>query len=259
MKVLKTPIQSDMIPHEKFHRGKWMKSRGCDWYHFVPCRVSHNYIEDSTFYDTLDSQLVDLVKHLHGNGTITTPSCTGHFLSEEECKARFDQLKKEEAKIKKGVLLLEDSETNIQYLYKDPHYTLPYNEEDFVEKLQDYGRKGVLGIKDFPVDTLNILDIPCLTVKKDKDITLLLTEPKTEEELVGTWSTLYEVIAGVLSEKKDVHKAMNPGILSSKSQLKGEDGKIKISKVRKELSKQKDKNSTYSKALKRSINYHDDK
>lgn len=53
------------------------------------------------------------------------------------------------------------------------------------------------------------------------------------------------------------HKPMNPGILSKDSSLKGEDGKIKISKVRAALSGMKDKNSTKAKALRRFINYHD--
>jgi len=53
------------------------------------------------------------------------------------------------------------------------------------------------------------------------------------------------------------HDAMNPGILSRDSSLKGEDGKIKISKVRQKLSSMKDKGSTKAKALRRFINYHD--
>jgi ribosomal protein S18 acetylase RimI-like enzyme len=53
------------------------------------------------------------------------------------------------------------------------------------------------------------------------------------------------------------HDAMNPGILSKDSSLKGADGKIKISKVRQKLSGMKDKGSTKAKALRRFINYHD--
>lgn len=53
------------------------------------------------------------------------------------------------------------------------------------------------------------------------------------------------------------HDAMNPGILSKDSSLKGQDGKIKISKVRAALAGMKDKNSTKAKALRRFINYHD--
>src|SRR5210317_645195 len=53
------------------------------------------------------------------------------------------------------------------------------------------------------------------------------------------------------------HDAMNPGILSKDSSLKGKDGKIKISKVRQKLSSMKDKGSTKAKALRRFINYHD--
>lgn len=53
------------------------------------------------------------------------------------------------------------------------------------------------------------------------------------------------------------HDAMNPGILSKDSSIKGEDGKIKISKVRAALAGMKDKGSTKAKALRRFINYHD--
>ena len=75
-----------------------------------------------------------------------------------------------------------------------------------------------------------------------------------------TRKELTEIIREVLvelQEAKNVHKAMNPGILSRDSSLKGEDGKIKISKVRAKLSNIKDKGSTKAKALRRFINYHD--
>ena len=61
----------------------------------------------------------------------------------------------------------------------------------------------------------------------------------------------------VMVKEGDEHKAMNPGILSKDSSLKGADGKIKISKVRQKLSSMKDKGSTKAKALRRFINYHD--
>ena len=73
-------------------------------------------------------------------------------------------------------------------------------------------------------------------------------------------SELTEIIREVLAEiqeTKDVHKAMNPGILSRDPDLKGADGKIKISKVKQKLSSIKDKGSTKAKALRRYINYHD--
>ena len=75
-----------------------------------------------------------------------------------------------------------------------------------------------------------------------------------------TRKELTEIIREVLvelQEAKNVNKAMNPGILSRDSSLKGEDGKIKISKVRAKLSSIKDKGSTKAKALRRFINYHD--
>ena len=75
-----------------------------------------------------------------------------------------------------------------------------------------------------------------------------------------TREKLTEIIREVLAEiqeAKDDHKAMNPGILSRDSSLKGADGKIKISKVRQKLSSMKDKGSTKAKALRRFINYHD--
>jgi hypothetical protein len=72
-----------------------------------------------------------------------------------------------------------------------------------------------------------------------------------------TKERLTEIIREVLREDRNVHKAMNPGILSRDPDLKGEDGKIKISKVRQKLSSLKDKGSTKAKALRRFINYHD--
>ena len=81
--------------------------------------------------------------------------------------------------------------------------------------------------------------------------------------LANAWaSKWYKEKGGNWRKKKKAneevdHKPMNPGILSKDSSLKGEDGKIKISKVRAALAKMKDKNSTKAKALRRFINYHD--
>ena len=65
-----------------------------------------------------------------------------------------------------------------------------------------------------------------------------------------------ESTSGIKNEDNK-HKAMNPGILSRDPDLKGKDGKIKISKVRAKLSSTKDKGSTKAKAMQRFINYHD--
>lgn len=81
--------------------------------------------------------------------------------------------------------------------------------------------------------------------------------------LANAWaSKWYKEKGGNWRKKKKAnestdHKPMNPGILSKDSSLKGEDGKIKISKVRAALAGMKDKNSTKAKALRRFINYHD--
>lgn len=80
-------------------------------------------------------------------------------------------------------------------------------------------------------------------------------------KLLGTHDTEKQAQAQLtaihLNKEQVDHKAMNPGILSKDSSLKGEDGKIKISKVRAALAGIKDKNSTKAKALRRFINYHD--
>ena len=87
-------------------------------------------------------------------------------------------------------------------------------------------------------------------VVKSKSGKLLGTH-KTEKEAQAQLTAIH------LNKEQVDHKPMNPGILSKDSSLKGEDGKIKISKVRAALAGMKDKNSTKAKALKRFINYHD--
>ncbi len=85
--------------------------------------------------------------------------------------------------------------------------------------------------------------------------------PKGGGKRLGTHDTRAEaekqLTAIHLNKEGDEHKAMNPGILSRDPDLKGADGKIKISKVRQKLSSMKDKGSTKAKALRRFINYHD--
>jgi len=90
----------------------------------------------------------------------------------------------------------------------------------------------------------------------------LYSDARQTPEASALWSSLIK--SGEAKKEGDrfvmiegPHDAMNPGILSRDSSLKGADGKIKISKVRAKLSSMKDKGSTKAKALRRFINYHD--
>lgn len=140
-------ISPDFIPHKHFHKGSWLIEKdNPDWYYFYPKRINHfNYGND--FYSTLDNSLKDVVKYLHEINLNTTPSCSGHFYPEKSFEKIYDKLKKQETKINKQGLVLQNPETGEFYKYRNEDYSLPWGEETFLSKAEDYQKKGCLGIK----------------------------------------------------------------------------------------------------------------
>ena len=255
MKKLVTPIQTYKIPHNKFHRGRWISTPETNWYHFVPCLREYEIPADKSFYKSLDPEFKKLVPYLHIMGVITTPSCAGHFETPEHYEERYHALVKEAKKITTTGTVFVDPETHTEYYYKEANYKLPFDKHEFVEGMTEYAKNGVLGLVNPTEQLVNaIMEIEheALNVSSDGQIMLIETSPKTYEELTEVWEVVTQKVKEVSSKfvRENSHKPMNPGILKKRL------GKLSCSKVRGERSKLKDKGTTFAKALQRYLNYH---
>lgn len=192
-------ISPDFIPHKHFHKGSWLIEKdNPDWYYFYPKRKNQsNY--NNKFYSTLDEPLKDVVRFLHGINLNTTPSCSGHFYPERSFDKIYNNLKKQETKINKEGLILQNPETGEFYKYRDGDYSLPWDKNTFLDKAENYQTKGCLGIKS-PNDLItNILrknhvdGFKKLFDNKNKVI-IFLTKSNNSEERNQKWDYFTEKI-----------------------------------------------------------------
>ncbi len=140
-------ITADLIPHSQFHKGIWLQSaEKADWYYFMK-KQNPNTILSKAFIKSVDKPLKELVSYLHRKNIKTTPSCSGHHISERNLEKIFNSLQEDADKIRSDGLKLKDIQTGELYFFINKNYSLPWPKEYFIEKLTLYQRKGVLGMR----------------------------------------------------------------------------------------------------------------
>lgn len=161
-------FRSDLVNHLDFHKGYWFKSNISDWYYFKEQERPYN-IPKYFNYTLLDRNLLSLVVLLHKKNIPTTPSCSGHILTEDYFIELYQKIKIEEQLIRGNGLLLKNVETQDTLLYKDKNYKFIYPQHSFIKLTSSYSKQGVLGVLgDFSY--INAID--GLSVIRDGDITL---------------------------------------------------------------------------------------
>lgn len=184
----------DFIPHTKFHRASWYNEPGqCEWYWYTP-RKSWKLNTDKTFYDSLDQELTDIVKQLHKQGMLTTPSCAGHDRADSHYENIWDSLNKQKQRIRKSGIQLVNPETNHMLQYKDPTYELPWSKKRFVDIATKHGSIGCLGIH--PGKHQNMLPdkVPGFIKKQDGPFTIYLTRSADAADIAKKWNMFKQKI-----------------------------------------------------------------
>src|SRR5215510_7778426 len=135
-----------LIPHNEFHTGAWLlPATRPEWYYFME-KKNQNTIANKNFLKSVDKPLRELVKYLHKKGIKTTPSCSGHHISERNLEKVYSGLEKDREEIRNGGLQLKDIESGRMYLYKDSGFDLPWSKEIFLEKVTEYQQNGIIGL-----------------------------------------------------------------------------------------------------------------
>jgi hypothetical protein len=147
MKSLRSAITPGFIPHEDFHKGKWLlPDSNPHWYYYLK-KQNSNRITNRSFIESVDGPLKELVQFLQDKGIKTTPSCAGHHFSEKNFEMIYDHLEKDKDKIRNGGLKLTDIETGVGYLFKKENYRLPWTKDQFLRDAITYQQKGIIGMR----------------------------------------------------------------------------------------------------------------
>lgn len=196
-------ISSALIPQSQFHMGAWLiQVEQPSWYYFMK-KKNTNLISNDHFMESVDAPLKDLVHFLHTQQVPTTPSCSGHFRSREEYKKVFASLVKDKETIHHEGLDLKDIETGKIYHYQDKNYRLPWQEEEFLDRIMSYQHKGVVGMRLGHKRSIKkqILSLEFSGVKfeEKENIVLILLEKNSEASNIRTWAEITEAIQSIFS------------------------------------------------------------
>jgi hypothetical protein len=140
-------ITPELIPHSEFHKGTWLISteNPC-WYYFLKKR-NPNHVNSRDFLKTVDGPLRELVKFLHAKNIKTTPSCSGHHFSKAHFTGLYNALLADREKVRNGGIELVDVQNDRTFLFKKKDYDLPWSRPEFVTRITEYQKKGILGIR----------------------------------------------------------------------------------------------------------------
>jgi hypothetical protein len=180
-----------MIPHDRFHLGSWLRStEHPTWYYFSEKR-NPNKITNRSFLSSVDGPLRELVEFLHKKNIRTTPSCAGHHIGERHLEKIYSGIEKDACIICDEGLRLEDIETGEIHYCCEKNYVLPWNKEEFVEKLSLYQQKGVIGLhltnKSKLTQKILELDIEGVSTEKKNSILLIYANGNREGDNRSEW------------------------------------------------------------------------
>lgn len=139
-------LEAGLIDRADFARRQWF-SASPRWYYHRPGRPRPQRLR-AGFYELIDPSLREPCLMLHKAGLGTLPSCEGHFHERRYFQEVWETLCREEAAIRKGGLLVEDSESNEQVLFQNADYALPWrNFAEFHDDLTRTQPGGYLGVE----------------------------------------------------------------------------------------------------------------
>lgn len=191
-------ISSDLIPHDQFHKGAWLRAAS-GWYYFFEYKQDYKVPTDSSFYDTIDPQILPIIKFLHSKEIPTTPSCQGHFYNEEYYKRLYSKLQKETDLIRtKGLTIKNES---FKCRYGNKHYTLPWVEKTFIQQVLVYQTTGVIGFVDENrkyFDSLRFKQDANIYIIYDDPITVVQVRSVDSHNMISNWKKVESIIRNTI-------------------------------------------------------------
>jgi hypothetical protein len=214
-----------IVPLRLFPLRKWYYAVSTDrrsaqmdhaplWYYHRPAS-EHRLKRDPRFFELVDPLLRELCRLVFDAGCCTTPSCEGHFYSRARFEKIWEELQRDAGVIRERGLLLRDSESEEDFLFVDPNFSLPWRDfGDFYEQINPQQVNGYVGIavpaeKQLFVRRLqdDAFESSLARIQYDEELTQILGEPligvyvspQTMEQRAWAWAEVTGYFRGVLS------------------------------------------------------------
>ncbi len=140
-----TGLRADIVPHWQWATRKWFDAEPLWYYHRAG--TDEEIVANRKFYQLVDPDLRELCRLLNDHGLHTTPSCQGHFYPRDRFERIWEQLTREAPRIAGEGLVVKDSETDRQFLFRESGFVLPWDSFDsFYAQAADHQGTGYLGI-----------------------------------------------------------------------------------------------------------------
>jgi hypothetical protein len=138
-------LKAGLVPHREWAVSRWFYADPV-WYYYRRS-TAHEICPGGRFYQLVDPELREVCRLLHEAGVGTTPSCQGHSYPRERFERIWEELKREEGPIRGEGLVVKDSESQKEYLFRDAAYRLPWGSfEEFYEAAGTHQNLGYLGV-----------------------------------------------------------------------------------------------------------------
>mgnify|MGYP006266981551 CR=1 FL=1 len=193
-------IYPNFLSVEQFHRVVWVQVDNGPWWYYTPQEVVYTLQTSKKFFDSVDKDIRNLVKFLHGRGYITTPSCAGHLRKPSHYAKVYSQLVKDQEKIRtEGVKITNVNQEVIQPSYQDSGYYIPWpSKEKFIKEALEEQTKGILGIIDPDKKIYKAAKANNITCVRDNNITLLMEYSREMSRKKEGWDRIGEVIVDAI-------------------------------------------------------------
>jgi hypothetical protein len=215
-------LSAGLLEHQRWPVSKWFYANPLWYYHRDG--TDEEIVPNRKFYQLVDPDLREICRELNDAGLHTTPSCQGHFYPRERFERIWDELKREEPQIVGSGLVVKDSETDAEYLFRDPSYRVPWaNFDGFYAKAADHQGTGYLGIV-VPCDN-GLCDRFRAARRRTGKMALfeenphgrrlggtlfdILVEPRDPENRAKIWAEIHRVVHDVLTSSSP--SPGNPG------------------------------------------------
>ena len=145
MKVSVAVVKYRDMPAKQWYMSPQHKS----WYYHTPRSAPSEELSPKFLEATLDPPLRLLALGLNSLGYVTLPSCSGHYLKEEEANDAYDHLVSDSKIIRNEGLELIDVESGNILVHQDTSWHLPWDRRAFAKAASgtDSRPEGYLGFK----------------------------------------------------------------------------------------------------------------
>jgi hypothetical protein len=144
-RALITGLRAGIVDHRKWPISKWYYANSLWYYHRR--RGDDEIVTNWKFYQLVDPDLRHICHLLNQAGLGTTPSCQGHFYEQQRFEHIWQVLTRERDLIRGDGLIVKDSETDRERLFKQSDYALEWRDFGaFFAEAAGHQGTGYLGV-----------------------------------------------------------------------------------------------------------------